>query len=175
MKGPSQILVFTIDTDTSLDIIFFHVDDVILCGHPESIRHVIKNNKNKFKILDLGFPTEILGIQIRKDKQAIYLSTDKSELKVISEYEMDNSKGSSTPLPPGLKLPPLLEVLNPVVILKYRNLLGKLLYISRCVRFDICYAVNLLCRYSSNHNTTMWKLLKGILKFLGDNQMKLEY
>ena len=81
----------------------------------------------------------------------------------------------STPLPLGLKLPSLSDIRDTIVIDKYRKLLGKLLYLSRCSRYDIFYAVNLLSRYSTNHNKSIKFNLKGILKYLKSSTFKISY
>lgn len=158
-----------------MEIIFFPVDDVILCGSPEFLKKVIHDIKNKLEINDLGFPTEVLGIQIRRNSKALYLSTEKNERRIITEFEINHAKRLRTPSPTGLKLAPLNEISDPLVIPKNRKLPGNLPYISRCVRFDICYAVNFLSRYSSNHNTTIWNLLKRKLRYLQENQIELQY
>ena len=157
------------------DLIFFHVDDLILCTIHEEAKTFLKCVKKKFEIHDLGFPTEALGIQIRRDKSGIHLSTKKSEEKLIEEFEMKDAASLSTPLPPGLKLPPLADVPDAIVIDKYRKLLGKLLYLSRCVRYDICYAVNFLSRYSTKHNKSIWFYMKGILKYLKGETFEISY
>lgn len=157
------------------ELIFFHVDDLILCTTSDKAKEFVRFVKEKFDIHELGFPTEALGIQIRRDKEGIHLSTAKSELKIIKEFEMNDATASSTPLPPGLILPSLKAVQNPIVIGKYRKLLGKLLYLSRCTRYDICYGVNLLSRYSTNHNKSIWTLLKGILRYLKGQKLEISY
>ena len=86
---------------------------------------------------------------------------------------MDCAKPISTPLVPGIKLPSLHEIENPLEISKYRVLLGKLLYISRCVSYDITYAVNALSRYSSKHNKNLSYHLKGILRYLKQHKLVL--
>ena len=162
-------------TDEHTEIIFFHVDDLILCTVPQKAKDFISSVKKKFSIHDLGFPTEVLGIQVRRDKAGIYLSTEKSERKIIKEFEMDETMILETPLPPGYNLPSLDEVPDAVVIDKYRRLLGKLLYLSRCVRYDICYSINLLSRYSTRHNKSMWKAMKGILRYLKQGNFEICY
>lgn len=162
-------------TKTLTELIFFHVDDLILCTVPNSAKAFIESVKKKFKIHDMGFPTETLGIQIRRDSSGIHLSTKRSEEKILLEFEMEDSGVLRTPLPPGLKLPALTQVPNPVNITKYRRLLGKLLYLSRCVRYDICYATNLLSRYATNHNKSIWKNMKDILRYLKSTNWEISY
>ena len=131
--------------------------------------------KKKFEIHDLRFPTEVLGIQIRRDETGIYFSTRKSEAKIIEEYEINDPGVLNTPLPPGHKLPPLDELPDVVVICKCRGLLGKLLCLSRYIRFDICCAVNFLSRYSMKHNKAMCGSMKGILRCLKKENFEIYY
>lgn len=103
------------------------------------------------------------------NKNGIALSVQESINIIQKEFEIDLAAGLSTPLPPNLKLPSQEKVFHPIVIDKYKRLLGKLLYISRCVRFDIAFGVNLMARYCSKHNKTMWKYLKRDLCYLKEN------
>ena len=121
------------------DIIYFHVDNLIICSDFQPVKKIIEAFRNKFEIHELGFPAETLGIQIKKTETGIHFSTHKRELSILKEYEMEESKAKSTPLSPGLRLPSLHKIENCIEIVKYRQLLGKLLHISRCVRYDTIY------------------------------------
>lgn len=140
--------------DKLTELIIFHADDYILCATSENEKDFVKKVQKKLDIHDLELPTEILGIQLRKDVYGTSLSTKSGEDNIIDEYEINNVDSLSTPLPSSFKVLPLRMVSDAVVIYKYRRLLGKLLYLSRCVRYDICFAVNLMARYTSNHNKT---------------------
>ena len=50
--------------------------------------------------------------------------------------------------------------------IKYRNLIGALLYISSFTRPDISYSVNYLSKYQNSYNETHWKYALRILKYL---------
>lgn len=122
-----------------------------------------------------GFPNEALGIRIHTDEEEIYLSTKENEKKIIQENELISVNEMKTPLPSGPKFPPLKEVPESAVIEKFRYLLWKLLYVARCVRYNICCSVNFLSRYSSIHNKTIWGYLKGIVKYLKGNNLRISY
>ena len=158
-----------------LSIIFFHVDDLIICARSKEAKQIIKSIEEKFEIHDLGFPSEILGIQIQKTKIGIHLCTNEMVKKITGDYEMEHAKPTRTPLPPGIKLPNLAKVENSVEIPRYRRLLGKLLYVSRCVRYDMTFAVHLLSTYSSNHNKNLFMLLKNTLRYLKNKKLELVY
>jgi exonuclease I len=46
----------------------------------------------------------------------------------------------------------------------YRSLVGKLLYASNNVRFDISFIVDVLCRNFSNPKERHWKAAKDVLR-----------
>ena len=50
--------------------------------------------------------------------------------------------------------------------IKYRNLIGALLYLSSSTRLDISYSVNYRSRYQNSYNETHWKYALRILKYL---------
>ena len=60
--------------------------------------------------------------------------------------------------------------------IKYKNLIGELLYISTGTRPDIAYSVNYLSRYQSCYNQTHYKYAMRILKYLYKTKdLKLTY
>lgn len=63
---------------TPTEQIFLYVDDLILCTEPKNARTFVKCVRKKLNIHDLGFPTDALEIQIRREKSGICLPTNKS-------------------------------------------------------------------------------------------------
>ena len=118
--------------------------DPIKCSRTEIVRKVIKANKNKFDLHDLVFRAEILGSQITRNADGITLKYREKEREIIAEFQTNNSEGLTTPLPPSLKLPELVDIADVVFIERYRPSLRKLLHISKCVKCEIYFAVNLL-------------------------------
>ncbi len=53
---------------------------------------------------------------------------------------------------------------------KYRNLIGELLYISAGTRPDISYSVNYLSRFQSCYDETHYKYAMRVLKYLYKNK-----
>lgn len=129
------------------ELTFFCVADLIMSSTPTNSNIFIKSVSSKSEIDDLGFSTEAKGIQIHRDETKILLSTKKIDGRSIEEFEMKDRGTRRTPLLPGITLPPLNKVPDVIYIENYRKLLGKLRYLFRCVRFDICYATSLLSRF----------------------------
>ena len=70
----------------------------------------------------------------------------------------------------NLKCEPALSASNDI---KYRNLIGALLYISSSTKPDICYSVNYLSRFQNFYNQSHYKYL-FIYLFIYLNQSKVQ-
>ena len=77
------------------------------------------------------------------------------------KYNLENARLYDTPMKANLKL----EQTNKTdETIKYRNLIGELLYISTGTRPDITYSVNYLSRFQSCYDSTHFKYAMRILK-----------
>ena len=79
------------------------------------------------------------------------------------KYQIDQAKLYETPVEQNLKLEPAQEINE---YLKYRNLIGALLYISSGTRLDVSYSVNYLNRFQNYYNESHYKYALRILKYL---------
>ena len=50
--------------------------------------------------------------------------------------------------------------------LNYARVLRSMIYIMKCTRSDIAYAINKLSRFTSNLNQTHWMTMKRVLEYL---------
>ena len=48
----------------------------------------------------------------------------------------------------------------------YAQAVGSLMYVVLCTRSDICFTVEMVCRYQSNHCSEHWTAVKHIIKYL---------
>ena len=146
--------------------ILIYVDDLLICSKSkEDIQRVKKFLSDRFKMKDLGEIKEYLGINI--DYNYIENKLTLSQMKYIeslaNKYEIQNSRLYSTPMETNLQLE---KAESCEINIKYRNLIGALLYISSNTRPDISYSVNYLSRYQNSYNETHWKYALRILKYL---------
>ena len=73
----------------------------------------------------------------------------------------------------NLGLEPVQAVSNNI---KYRNLIGALLYISPGTRSDVNYSVNYLSRFQNSYNETHYKYALRVLKYLNKTKdLKVSY
>lgn len=78
---------------------------------------------------------------------------------LAKKFEVINSKVKYTPMKQNLKLQP--GNLNESI--KYRNLIGALLYISTCTRSDISFSMNYLSRFQACCDETHYICAKRVL------------
>ena len=124
---------------------------------------------------DLGKVKVYLGINVEYD----YRNCDMKLLQtkyiesLTNKYQLQDNRLYSTPMETNLKIEEA-EICE--LDIKYRNLIGALLYISSSTRPDIKYRVNYLSRYQNSYNETHWKYALRILKYLYlTNDLKMNY
>jgi len=153
------------EKDESIYLIIF-VDDLLICCKKRQNLDYIKNVLSKrFQMKELGKISTYLGINIEYDEKNHEMSLDQEKYieSLARKYQIEDAKLYETPMEQNLKLKPA-EELNENV--KYRNLIGALLYISSGTRLDISYSVNYLSRFQNCFNETHYKYALRVLKYL---------
>lgn len=161
-KDPIYILVF--------------VDDLLICCRDKNkINKVKASLMEKFAMKDLGKISQYIGIDIdySENRDKMTLSQTKYIESLAVKYNLENAKLYDTPMEANLKLDQASEIDERI---KFRNLIGELLYISTGTRPDIAYSVNYLSRYQSCYDHTHYKYAMRILKYLYKTKdLKLTY
>lgn len=163
------------DDGEEIYIILF-VDDLLICGKNMKILDYIKGLLMKrFQIKDMGEIKVYLGINIEYDYKKNVMTLDQKAYieSLARKYEIENAKLYATPMEQNLKCE---RAQSASVELKYRNLIGALLYISSGTRLDISYSVNYLSRFQNCYDQTHFKYAMRILKYLYlTRDLKLKY
>jgi hypothetical protein len=113
-------------------------------------------------------PNKCLGLQISHNlvDGVLEISQSKYIQSLITKYNMEDCKPSIVPAAPGTKLARKLEEDNFTCEFPFRELVGALLWIARCSRPDILYAVNQVGAHSHNPSEAHVTALKKILRYL---------
>lgn len=126
-----------------------------------------------YEVKDLGEPTFILGMAIRRDPHngSISLSQKAYLIRVLERFNMTNCNPRYTPLPSGIVLTndmsPKNEAERAFMSNKpYRQLLGALMWAQAATRPDLSFAVNLLARFQSNPGPAHWKAILHVLAYV---------
>ncbi|KAL0342724.1 UNVERIFIED_CONTAM: Retrovirus-related Pol polyprotein from transposon RE1 [Sesamum calycinum] len=162
--------LFTMHTNLGQLFLLVYVDDILITG--PSLSDIEGVNLifivcSRLKILVM--PAIFLGLEIARSTSGAYLAQTKYTLDIIKDTGMLNSKATSTPFPPGLKLTTDsgAQLQNPDM---YRRLVGRLLYLG-FTRPDISHSV----QHSRPSVTLIGPLVRihvvlcrGFCIFLGD-------
>lgn len=161
-KDPIYILIF--------------VDDMLICCKDKNKIDEVKTSLMKrFAIKDLGKIKTYIGIDIEynDNKNIMTLSQTKYIESLAAKYDLENARLYDTPMETNLKLEQASEIDENI---KYRNIIGELLYISTGTRPDVAYSINYLSRYQSCYNQTHYKYAMRVLKYLYKTKdLKLTY
>ena len=151
--------------NTNIYLLLF-VDDILICGQNKiEIQNLKLKLSNRFKIKDLGKINTYIGIKVDylvNSKEMSLNQTSYIESLAI-KYNILESKIYQTPMETNLKL---YQSENVDFNLKYRNLIGALLYISTGTRPDISFSVNFLSRFQNCYDKTHYKYALRVLKYL---------
>ncbi|KAM1747093.1 hypothetical protein ACFX11_013661 [Malus domestica] len=151
-----------------------YVDDILLFGNDTAILSSVKVWLSKtFHMEDLGDASYVLGIKLYRDRSRKLIGLSQSMYidKVLSRFEMEQSKKGFLPVRHGNHLSKSMEPKTPEEIvhmsrIPYASAIGSLMYAMICTRPDIAYAVSITSRYQSNPGLEHWAAVKTVLKYL---------
>ncbi|KAM1546338.1 hypothetical protein ACFX10_046560 [Malus domestica] len=149
-----------------------YVDDILLFGNDTAILSSVKVWLSKtFHMKDLGDASYVLGIKLYRDRSRKLIGLSQSMYidKVLSRFEMEQSKKGFLPVRHGIHLSKSMEPKTPEEIghmsrIPYASAIGSLMYAMICTRPDIAYAVSITSRYQSNPGLEHWAAVKTVLK-----------
>ena len=138
------------------------VDDIMLaCKDGAKIDSVIQELSQHFKLRDLGPTTQLLGMEIHRDRPNCQLTISQSQFisNLIQEHGLSDSKPVTTPLNPGTCLSTFMCPQNDAEALEmqqypYISVVGSLMYLALTTRPDITYAAGVLARFNSTSSLT---------------------
>lgn len=158
--------LYTMKVENDKIYLLIFVDDILICCKNQKNLDRVKNSLvYRFKIKDLGKIKTYLGIEINYDEQngKMSLSQEKYIDSLAEKYKLKDGKLYNTPMEENLKCNPAINLCENI---KYRNLIGELLYISCGTRPDISYSVNYLSRFQNCYDNSHYKYALRILKYL---------
>jgi hypothetical protein len=127
----------------------------------------------EFEMKDLGATKKILGMEIRRDREArkLWLSQKNYIRKVLENFSMLDAKPVSTPLANHFRLssnqcPKNAEEIEDMTRVPYASAVGCLMYAMVCTRPDLAHAVTTISRYMANPGREHWNAVKWIFRYL---------
>ncbi|KAE9302954.1 hypothetical protein PF001_g13774 [Phytophthora fragariae] len=150
-------------------VVGVYVDDLLVTGTEQSAVDAFFGELKEFSVKDLGQASKFLGMRITYDDADGY-NLDQEVLiqEMLKDHSMEHAHGVRTPIGPEWnelrgaeceKLP-VTGGAEVATVKRFQSLVGSLMWVSRCTRPDIAFAVHKASRRT--HDTTVddWKLTK---------------
>ncbi|KAM2949577.1 hypothetical protein FF1_036456 [Malus domestica] len=164
-KCPHEHALYVKVKDGDILIVCLYVDDLIFTGSNLSMYEEFKRVMTKeFEITDIGLMAYYLGIEVKQNKEDIFISQECYTKEILKKFKMNDCKPISTPVECRVKLTKH-DKGESVCPTFFKSLVGSLHYLT-CTRPYILYAVRLVNRYMENPTTTHLKTAKRILRYL---------
>ena len=132
---------------------YLYVDDILIFG--KNLEVIIETKIflcSNFDMKDLGVADVILGIKLIKLDNVFILTQSHYVEKLLKRFNYYEVKFVLTPYDPNQHLKK--NQGESVSQHKYSQLIGSLMYLSKCTRLDISFAVGRLSRYTIS---LIWK------------------
>uniref|UniRef100_A0A2N9EIR8 CCHC-type domain-containing protein n=1 Tax=Fagus sylvatica TaxID=28930 RepID=A0A2N9EIR8_FAGSY len=160
--------------DGSYIFLLLYVDDMLIAAKSMCEVNRLKSLLHKeFEMKDLGAAKKILGMEIRRDREArkLWLSQKNYIRKVLEKFSMLDAKPVSTPLANHFRLsssqcPKNEEEIENMSKVPYASAVGCLMYAMVCTRPDLAHAVSTVSRYMANPRREHWNAVKWIFRYL---------
>ncbi|MBW0473195.1 hypothetical protein O181_012910 [Austropuccinia psidii MF-1] len=154
-------------------LLFVHVDNIIF---GQTWNEKFKNQiKTFFEMEDLGYVKYALGIRISQNKEHISLIQDTFIHQILNEFNVNQVRPPSAPLPSNYKDLKNLEG-KPVELppFNFRRAVGLLQYLVQCTQPDLSFATSFLSQFLEYPKDKHYKAIVHTLKYLsGTRQFTL--
>ena len=120
--------------------------------------------KKEFEMSMVGELTFFLGLQVKQNKEGIFVSQEKHARNIVKKFGLDSKKHASTPMNSSTKLsldPSEVEV-SPTL---YRSIIGSLLYLTAS-RPDIAFSMGVCAQYQATLKESHLTAVKRIIRYI---------
>ncbi|GJU58216.1 putative ribonuclease H-like domain-containing protein [Tanacetum coccineum] len=164
-RGTIDKTLFIRRNKKDIMLVQVYVDDIIFgstnkswCADFEALM------QSRFQMSSMGELTFFLGLQVKQNKDGIFISQDKYVAEMLKKFDLVNVKAAITPMETKLPLTKDEDAFDVDVHL-YRSMIGSLMYLTAS-RPDIMYAVCVCSRFQVSPKTSHLNAVKRIFKYL---------
>ena len=177
----SDSCVYTMGSRNTYIMLTLFVNNPFMTGPSNaSMAEVERLLMEKFAMTDLGNVSQILGIEVKRDKAAgaIKLSQEQDTLSVLKRFNMSDC--NPVPVPGiGKELSAQLEgrvLLNETMTKLYQAIVGSLIFLTQCTRYDVAFSTMKAARHMAKPTTVHMAAVKRILRYLrGTHNLAIVY
>ena len=122
--------------------------------------------KKEFRMSMVGELNYFLGLQVKQQKDGIFISQEKYAKNLVKRFSLDSKKHASTPMSSSIKLssdPAGVEV-DPTL---YRSIIGSLLYLIAS-RPNIAFSVEVCARFQARPKESCMTAVKRIIHYVNE-------
>ena len=167
-----------------LTVVAVHVDDCTIAASSARLVDALKAGMRRHvEVTDLGELHWMLGIEIRRDKDAgtVHLSQRAYIDSILRRYNLNDLKPLSTPMDTQIRLtseqaPQSATEFAAMRDVPYREAVGALNWAALATRPDIAFAVATVARFAAKPGLAHWEAVKRIYRYLaGTRDLWLSY
>jgi hypothetical protein len=161
-----------------------HVDDCTITGSSPELLDAYKTRIGTlFKMTDLGPVSWLLGIEIKRNREArtISLSQQSYITSILQRFNFADAKPLSLPMDPNVQLtseqsPVSVKDIAAMKHVPYREAVGSLMWAAVGTRPDIAFPVGVLSKFLDNPGPAHWEACKRVFRYLlGTKDLRLTY
>ncbi|CEM19559.1 unnamed protein product [Vitrella brassicaformis CCMP3155] len=177
VRHPQEPCVYLHKNNNILLVVF--VDDILIVSEQEGVTWFKQQMSSVFATKDLGEVDIFLGLRIIRDRQKRTLQITQPQYidKMLKRFSMENANPVDFPCVSGIQLtsemsPKTDEDKTKMKKVRYRQLVGALMFCSVTCRPDIAYVVKELARYAHEPGFGHWQVTKRVLRYLSGTKDK---
>jgi hypothetical protein len=185
-KGLEEIGLDPIFADTCIFvskdqrlIVGLYVDDMVILANDIKVVQSFKARLAKrWEIKDLGEVKRILGLEITRDraKRTIKIAQTAYADEIIAEYGLTDAREAKLPSVSLRALEPASENDKLADVDQYCRVIGKLMFLMRGSRPDICFMITRLSRYVAKPAEKHWRCTMQVLRYVkGTRESGISY
>nr|CCA24594.1 PREDICTED: copia proteinlike putative [Albugo laibachii Nc14] len=169
--------------DSETTIVGVYVDDLLVTVSKIILVREFFDEMRSLSIKDLGQVSKFLGMRVALNDGRYLLDQEAAFEGVLDQHGVMNAKGVRSPIgeenndteDDPVFLTVQSSTKNEPTMRDFQSLVGSLLWLARCTRPDISFAVHKATRRTHRPTTNDWKLAKRIVRYLkGTKSMKFE-
>ena len=160
--------LFTLTVPNGIVIVLMYVDDIIIGASSELIAQpIIAGLTRKYNVQWSEWIGLFLGIQCKMNdtNQTISMGQPHIVDHLLREYNLENARNVRSSANPSVDI--MDDKSPPADQDRYREAIGKLLWIARCTRPDILFRVIQLAQYVSKPTIIQWGAITHLIRYLG--------
>nr|GEV54227.1 putative ribonuclease H-like domain-containing protein [Tanacetum cinerariifolium] len=164
-RGTIDQTLFIKKQQENILLVQIYVDDIIFGATNKALcQSFEKLMKDKFQMSSMGELTFFLGLQVKQNKDVIFISQDKYVAEILKKFGLFEEKSASTPIDAEK---PLLKDLDgeDVDVHTYRSMIGSLMYLTSS-RPDIMFVVCACARFQVTPKVSHLNAVKRIFRYL---------